>query len=99
MERSIYLDNNATTRVSEEVLEAMIPHFVQNFGNASSKFYKVGSDARAVVDSARETVAKCIGAKTNEIYFTGSGCEADNWAIKGIAFANRGKVSLPSIRI
>ena len=91
MERSIYLDNNATTRVSEEVLEAMIPHFVQNYGNASSKFYKIGSDAKNVVDNARESVAKCIGAKTNEIYFTGSGCEADNWAIKGIAFANRGK--------
>ncbi len=91
MERSIYMDNNATTRVSEEVLEAMLPHFVQNYGNASSKFYKIGSDARSVVDAARESVAKSIGSKTNEVYFTGSGCEADNWAIKGIAFANRGK--------
>ena len=91
MERNIYLDNNATTRVSEEVLEAMIPHFVQNYGNASSKFYKIGQDAQSAVAQARETVAKLLGAKTNEIYFTGSGCEADNWAIKGIAFANRGK--------
>ena len=91
MERNIYLDNNATTRVSEEVVEAMIPHFAQNFGNASSKFYKIGQDAQGAVAEAREKVAQLLGAKTNEIYFTGSGCEADNWAIKGIAFANRGK--------
>lgn len=89
--RSVYMDNNATTRVSEEVLEAMIPHYVQNWGNASSKFYKIGSDAQAAVTEARESVAKNLGAKTNEVYFTGSGCEADNWAIKGIAFANKGK--------
>ncbi len=91
MERNIYLDNNATTRVSEEVLEAMLPHFTENFGNASSKFYKTGMTAQSVLFEARESVAKNLGAKTNEIYFTGSGCEADNWAIKGIAFANRGK--------
>ena len=91
MERNIYLDNNATTRVTEEVLEAMLPHITQNFGNASSKFYKTGQDAQAAVAQARETVAGLLGAKTNEVYFTGSGCEADNWALKGIAFANRGK--------
>lgn len=91
MERRIYMDNNATTRMSEQVFEAMKPYFTEVYGNASSKFYKVGQDAEKAVLEARETVARCIGARTNEIYFTGSGCEADNWAIKGIAFANRGK--------
>lgn len=91
LDKTIYLDNNATTFLKEEVFEAMKPYFENIHGNASSKFYKVGRDAQAAVLEARETVAKCIGANPKEIYFTASGCEADNWAIKGIAFANRGK--------
>lgn len=91
MERNIYLDNNATTKMSKEVLEAMLPYMTEVYGNASSKFYKVGRSAEAALYTAREKVAELLGAKTNEIYFTGSGCEADNWAIKGIAFANQGK--------
>ena len=85
----VYLDNNATTYLKPEVLEAMMPYYTTYFGNASSKFYQVGRDAEQAVYAFRETVAKAIGAKTNEIYFTGSGCEADNWAIKGIADAQR----------
>ncbi len=89
---SVYMDNNATTYMKKEVLDAMIPYYTDIFGNASSKFYKVGRDAEQALYKLRESVAKNIGAaKANEIYFTGSGCEADNWAIKGIAMANRGK--------
>lgn len=89
---SVYMDNNATTYMKREVLDAMMPYYTDIFGNASSKFYKVGRDAEQALYKLRESVAKNIGAaKVNEIYFTGSGCEADNWAIKGIAYANRGK--------
>lgn len=89
---SVYMDNNATTYMKREVLDAMIPYYTDIFGNASSKFYKTGRDAEQALYKMRESVAKSIGAaNTNEIYFTGSGCEADNWAIKGVAFANKNK--------
>ncbi len=91
MNRSVYLDNNATTYLKEEVLSAMLPYYSEHYGNASSKFYEVGRVAERAVLNFRETVASAIGAKTNEIYFTGSGCEADNWAIKGIADAYKNK--------
>lgn len=88
----VYMDNNATTYMKKEVLDAMLPYYTDIFGNASSKFYKTGRDAEQALYKLRESVAKNIGAaNVNEIYFTGSGCEADNWALKGIAFANRGK--------
>ncbi|MCC8161278.1 MAG: cysteine desulfurase NifS [Oscillospiraceae bacterium] len=89
---SVYMDNNATTSMKKEVLDAMIPYYTDIYGNASSKFYKIGRDAEQALYKMRESVAKSIGAaNVNEIYFTGSGCEADNWAIKGIAFANSKK--------
>ncbi len=89
---SIYMDNNATTSLKKEVLDAMLPYLTDIYGNASSKFYKVGRDAEQALYKMRESVAKNIGAaNVNEVYFTGSGCEADNWAIKGIAFANKNK--------
>ncbi|MGN0149422.1 MAG: cysteine desulfurase NifS [Clostridia bacterium] len=89
---SVYMDNNATTYMKKEVLDAMLPYYTDIFGNASSKFYKTGRDAEQALYKLRESVAKNIGAAhANEIYFTGSGCEADNWALKGIAFANKGK--------
>lgn len=88
----VYMDNNATTYMKKEVLDAMLPYYTDIFGNASSKFYRVGRDAEQALYKLRESVAKNIGAaNVNEIYFTGSGCEADNWAVKGIASANRGK--------
>ncbi len=78
--------------MKKEVLDAMLPYYTDIFGNASSRFYRVGRDAEQALYKLRESVAKNIGAaNVNEIYFTGSGCEADNWAIKGIASANRGK--------
>lgn len=91
MDKRVYLDNNATTFLKKEVFAAMKPYFEDIHGNASSKFYEAGREAQEAVSKARETVARCIGANTKEVYFTASGCEADNWAIKGIAFANRGK--------
>ncbi len=91
MSKSVYLDNNATTYMKKEVLEAMLPYYTDIFGNASSKFYEVGRNAESAVNSFREKIAELLGAKSNEIYFTGSGCEADNWAIKGIADAYKDK--------
>lgn len=92
MERNVYLDNSATTPLKKEVLDVMMPCLTEVFGNASS-IYKTGRNAKAVLESAREKVAKAIGADKSEIYFTGSGSEADNWAIKGIAesYSNKGK--------
>jgi len=87
----VYMDNNATTSLDKRVLEEMLPFYTDIYGNASSRFYEVGREAEAAVLNIRERVAKQLGAKTNEIYFTASGCEADNWAIKGIAFANKEK--------
>ncbi len=90
--RFIYADNAATTAVSEEVLNAMLPHFTKSYGNASS-IYKLGRDAQKDVEEAREKVAKAIGAEAREIFFTSCGSEADNWAIKGVAenMAKKGK--------
>lgn len=90
--RFIYADNAATTTVSEEVLQAMLPYFRTAFGNASS-IYKLGRDAQHDVEDARAKVAKAIGAEPREIFFTSCGSESDNWAIKGIAenLAKRGK--------
>ena len=90
--KTVYLDNNATTSIKPEVVDAMMPYLTDIWGNASSVFYEVGQKAEAELIKMRESVAKNIGAKNaNEIYFTASGCEADNWAIKGYAFANKRK--------
>lgn len=90
--KTVYLDNNATTSISPEVVDAMMPYLTDIWGNASSMFYSVGQRAETALAQLRQSVADSIGAaKPNEIYFTSSGCEADNWAIKGIAFANKSK--------
>ena len=85
-----YFDNAATTRVKDEVLNEMLPYLKDKFGNPSS-MYTIGREARRAVEAAREKVAKLIGCRTNEIYFTGSGSESDNTAIKGIAYENANK--------
>ncbi|MBA1336872.1 MAG: Cysteine desulfurase [Firmicutes bacterium] len=90
MTRRVYLDNAATTPVHPKVLEEMLPYFTERFGNPSS-IHSFGREAKQAIDKAREQVAKALGARTDEIFFTGSGTEADNWAIKGIAYANREK--------
>ena len=90
--RFIYADNAATTQVSEEVLNAMLPYFRTAYGNASS-IYKLGRDAQRDVEAAREKVAKALGALPAEIFFTSCGSESDNWAIKGAVetLAKKGK--------
>ena len=85
-----YFDNGATTKVKKEVLDEMIPFFCEEYGNPSS-VYHLARDAKKAIEEAREKVAKLIGAKRQEIYFTGSGSEADNTAIKGIAYKNKAK--------
>lgn len=88
--RSVYMDYSATTYVKPEVLEEMLPYFTNKFGNPSS-FYGISRETKMAVDKARGQVAKALNADLNEIYFTGGGSEADNWAIKGIASAYKNK--------
>ncbi len=90
--RLVYADNAATTRVSDNAFNAMLPYFKEFYGNASSIYSLGASSARAII-TAREQVAKAIGAKPSEIYFTSGGSESDNWAIKGCAIngAKNGK--------
>ena len=86
----IYLDNAATTRVKPEVVEAMMPYLTQYYGNPSS-VYEFSEEPKRAITHAREVIAQAIGAKTNEIYFTGCGTESDNWALKATAEAYAGK--------
>ena len=90
MDRTVYADNAATTAVSPQVLEAMLPYYKEVYGNPSS-LYSVGQKAKAALEEARQTVASCLGAEAGEIYFTSCGTESDNWAIKGAAHAMRKK--------
>lgn len=83
MNRIIYADNAATTKVSERVLNAMLPYFTEHYGNASSWFYSKGQEAGAALEAAREKVANALGAEPREIYFTSCGSESDNWALRG----------------
>lgn len=84
MSQLIYLDNAATTKVSPEVFEKMKPYFTEVYSNPNSVYGFAGQSKKAVED-AREEIAALLGAKTNEIYFTGGGSESDNWAIKETA--------------
>jgi cysteine desulfurase len=82
------MDHSATTFVKPEVLDAMIPYFTEHFGNPSS-IYRIARDSKKAIDVARVQTAKALGADPDEIYFTSGGSESDNWAIKGVALANR----------
>ena len=90
MKERIYLDNASTTNLGAEVLNAMLPVMNNTFGNTSS-IHSYGKDALSLVEQSRQTIAETINAKSTEIYFTGSGSEANTWAIVGIANANRNK--------
>ncbi len=90
MNKTVYMDYAATTYTKPEVLEDMIPYFTEFYGNPSS-IYSISRETKKAIDKARNRIAKAINADPAEIYFTGGGSEADNWAIKGIALANKNK--------
>lgn len=90
MKKYIYMDNAATTPVKIEVLNEMIPYFTEKYGNPSS-VYSLGNISKRAVEESREKIANVINAGKKEIFFTGGGSEADNWAIKGIAYSNKNK--------
>ena len=91
MKTRINLDNAPTTRTAQEVVDAMLPYFTESYGNPSS-IYELGQRSKEAITKAREEIARVIGAKPEEIYFTGGGSEADNWAIKAAyeAYKNKG---------
>lgn len=86
----VYLDHAATTPCDKHVVEAMLPYFTEEFGNADSQHFYGRETAKAIAD-ARKSISDLIGCNPNELYFTGSGSEADNWAIKGVALARQNK--------
>lgn len=90
MEKLIYMDNAATTRVRREVIDAMIPYFEEQYGNPSS-VYRFASESKKAVDNARDIIAKSINANAQDIYFTAGGTESDNWALKETAQAYKTK--------
>ncbi len=98
MKQIIYLDNAATTKTAPEVVKAMLPYFSEHYGNPSS-IYSLGTESKKAVSGVRESIAKSLGAATNEIYFTAGGSEADNWAIKATAeaYAQKGKHIITSV--
>jgi cysteine desulfurase len=88
--RRIYLDHAATTPTRSEVVKAMLPYFTDAFGNPSS-IYSQGQEAKGAIEEARTKVAELIGARSEEIVFTSGGTEANNFALKGVAYANEHK--------
>ncbi|MCD6468732.1 MAG: aminotransferase class V-fold PLP-dependent enzyme, partial [Thermoplasmata archaeon] len=88
--RRIYLDNAATTPVDEEVVKEMLPYFTDYYGNPSS-LHSLGGEVHNALEKARERVADILNAKGENIVFTGGGTEADNLAIKGVAYRNKEK--------
>lgn len=86
----VYADHAASTPCDKRVVEAMLPYFTNDFGNSGSQ-HIYGRDAAKAVADARETIANLIGCKPNELYFTGSGTESDNWALKGVALHKKDK--------
>ncbi len=91
MNKKLYFDNAATTKVRKEVADEMYRFLEENYGNPSSSVYELGRTSKAAIDSARKNVANFLNAEETEVFFTGSGTESDNWAIIGTAFANLNK--------
>lgn len=84
----IYMDNAATTRITDSVFEAMLPYLKENYGNPSA-IYSLGQRSRASIENSRIKIAEILGVKASEIYFTSSGSESDNWALKGSLLPNQ----------
>lgn len=84
----IYMDNAATTRITDRVFEAMLPYLKENYGNPSA-IYSLGQRSRAAIENSRIKIADLLGVKASEIYFTSSGSESDNWALKGSLLPNQ----------
>lgn len=93
MKRFIYADNAATTKLDMNAFEAMVPWMTDEYGNASQP-YSFSRKPKRALEEARATIAKCINAKPEEIYFTSGGTESDNWAIKGAAFSDPNKMGV-----
>ncbi len=90
MSRFVYVDNAATTRLSEGALAAMLPHLNEGYGNPSS-LYRFGQQAKTALEDARAKTAACLGAQPDEIFFTSGGTESDNWALRGVLEARKKK--------
>lgn len=90
MTKLIYADNAATTKVSQEVINEMVPYLCENYGNPSS-LYSKGREAKTALEAARDKIASLLNCKSKELYFTSCGSESDNWAIRGIAERNAAK--------
>ena len=86
----IYMDHSATTALSERALNAMMPYFREEFGNPSA-IYDCGQTAKNTLERCRDRVAKCLGALRTEIYFTSGGTESDNWVIRSVCRAKKGR--------
>lgn len=93
MDKFVYADNSATTNVSQNVLDGIMPYLTEHYGNPSSTIYRLGQKTKLAIDKAAQQVANAINCESMEIFFTSGGTEADNWAIKGISnfMAKRGK--------
>ncbi len=96
--KTIYLDNAATTKVDDEVVKEMRKYHSDSYGNASSS-HIIGQEAKRSISEAREIIAKSIGASEDEIFFTSGGTEANNWALKGLFFANPSKKHIITTKI
>ena len=90
MKKVIYMDYAATTPTRPEVVQEMLPYFTENYGNPSS-IYSISRETKKAIENSREKVAKALGARPDEIYFTAGGSESDNWTLKGVALANKDK--------
>lgn len=90
MAKTVYVDNAATTKIKPEVLDKMMPYLTEFYGNPSS-IYSISNETKKAIEEAREKVAKAIHAEPKEIVFTSGATESDNWALRGIAYANKNK--------
>ena len=88
--QAIYFDNSATTKIDSEVISSMKNFLEEEYGNASS-FHELGFRAKKALNESRELIAKSLGVKSSEVFFTSGGTESNNWALKGVAFANKDK--------